>query len=155
MPKDSRHSLGPLKDERKGPVYMGFQVPSPTHVSKAQYGGNIPSFKPQETIKTWLIIINVGSWLFMLRHLQNLCWELGLASCSTQHKPQVSLPKSYAMHASMFILHIWGPVWSGKPQLPCSQWLEVHKLTSSSLGHWTQDPCEQALRETLTFSLIS
>ena len=39
----------------------GSQVPSPTHVSKSQHGGKVPTFEPQETIKIWLIIIKVGS----------------------------------------------------------------------------------------------
>jgi len=41
-----------------GLVLMGFQVPSPTHISKSQHGGKIPTFEPQETI---IIIIIVGS----------------------------------------------------------------------------------------------
>ena len=36
---------------------MGFQVPSPTHVSKSQHGGKVPTFQSQKTIQIWLIII--------------------------------------------------------------------------------------------------
>ena len=35
-------------------------VPSPTHVSKSQHGGKVPTFEPQETIKIWLIIFKAG-----------------------------------------------------------------------------------------------
>jgi hypothetical protein len=33
------------------------EVPSPTHVSKSQRGGKVPTFEPQETIEIFLIII--------------------------------------------------------------------------------------------------
>ena len=36
-------------------------VPSPTHVSKSQHGGKVPTFEPQVTIEIWLIIMKVGS----------------------------------------------------------------------------------------------
>ena len=45
-------------------VHMAFQVQSPTHVSKSQHGGKVPTFEPQETIKIWLTIIKVRTWLF-------------------------------------------------------------------------------------------
>jgi hypothetical protein len=44
-----------------GLVHMGSQVPSPSHVSKSQHGGKVPTFEPQETIQIWLISIKVGS----------------------------------------------------------------------------------------------
>ena len=47
-----------------GLVHMGSQVPSPTHVSKSQHGGKVPTFEPQETIDIWLTIIKVRSSLF-------------------------------------------------------------------------------------------
>ena len=40
----------------------------------------------------------------------------------------------------------WEPAWSGRSQLPCSQWLRLHGLTSSDLGLRTWDPGELALR---------
>ena len=39
---------------------MRSQVPSPTHISKSQHGGKVPTFEPQETIKIWIIIIKGG-----------------------------------------------------------------------------------------------
>ena len=39
-------------------------VPSPTHVSKYQHGGKVPTFEPQYIMKTWLNIIKVESLLF-------------------------------------------------------------------------------------------
>ena len=41
-------------------VHMGSRVPSPTHVSKSQHGGKVPTFEPQESIKIRYIIIEVG-----------------------------------------------------------------------------------------------
>ena len=39
---------------------MESQVPS--HVSKSQHGGKIPTFEPQAIMKIWLIIIKGGSF---------------------------------------------------------------------------------------------
>ena len=39
------------------------KVPSPTHVSNSQHGGNVSTFEPQKFIKLSLIIIEDGSWL--------------------------------------------------------------------------------------------
>ena len=44
-----------------GPIHIGSQVPSPTHVSKFQHGGKVPTSEPQQTIKIWFIIITVKS----------------------------------------------------------------------------------------------
>jgi hypothetical protein len=44
------------------------------------------------------------------------------------------------------ILGTWDYVWSGRSQLPYSQWLRLHGLTSNDLGLRTWDPCEPALR---------
>ena len=57
---------------------MGSQVPSHSHVNKSQHGDKVPTFEPQETIKIWLIIINVWSWSFYAKTSHDLCWELGL-----------------------------------------------------------------------------
>lgn len=43
-------------------VHMGSQVP--LMCSKSQHGDNVPKFEPQETIKVWLISIEVKSRLF-------------------------------------------------------------------------------------------
>ena len=37
-------------------------------------------------------------------------------------------------------IRTWNPVWSGESQLPCSQQLRLHGLTSSELGLRTWDP---------------
>ena len=34
-----------------------FQVPLLTHVITSQYGGKVPTFEPQQTIKIWVKII--------------------------------------------------------------------------------------------------
>ena len=35
-------------------------VPRPTHASKSQHRGKVPTFEPHETIQIWLISIKVG-----------------------------------------------------------------------------------------------
>jgi hypothetical protein len=39
----------------------GSQVSSPTHVTKSQHGGKVPTFELQEIIRIWLTIIKIGS----------------------------------------------------------------------------------------------
>ena len=51
-------------------------VPSPTHVSKFQHGGKVPTFERQEPFK-------VDLDHFMQKNSRHLYWELGLAFCST------------------------------------------------------------------------
>ena len=126
------------------------QVPSPTHVSKSQHEGIVPTSEPQETINIWLIVINY-------RILVNFCKKvftgLGLRvgssflldrTLSTSLKPRVQ--KSVAMLASMSYLRFrtWDLVWSIKSQLPYSQQPRLHWLISSDLGLGTS--CELALR---------
>jgi hypothetical protein len=65
------------------------------------------------------------------------CWELDLAFCSTQLSTSVPSFTCYAC-----ILVILGTQDLGshvKSQLPCSQWLRLHILTSSDLGFTTLD----------------
>ena len=38
-------------------VHMGSQFPSPTHASKSQHEGKVPTLKPQETIQIWFLLI--------------------------------------------------------------------------------------------------
>ena len=59
------------------PVHMGFQVASPTHVSKSQHGGKVPTWELQViTARIWLLIIEIRSWLLYGRHSWDLGWEL-------------------------------------------------------------------------------
>ena len=74
-------------------------VPSPTHVSKSQL------LKPQETIKTSLIIINVGSWIFYVKIFARLGLRVGSSflldpSFNTSRKPhlQKALPCKLPCH---------------------------------------------------------
>ena len=48
-------------------------VPSPTHVSKSQHGGKVPTFEPRETIKTRSIISKSDFNSFMQIYSQDLC----------------------------------------------------------------------------------
>ena len=83
----------------------------------------------------------------MQKNSWDLYWELGLAFCSTQLWTCVlSLTSKKCCHVGIHvILGTWdlGPVWSGKSQLPSSQWLSLQGLTSSKLGLGTH--CELGL----------
>ena len=67
-----------------GPVHMGSQVP----LMLAR--PDMEAKSPPLSLKTLLIIRNVGSWLFHTKYSQDLCWELGLVFSSTQLLTQVS-----------------------------------------------------------------
>jgi hypothetical protein len=69
----------------QGLVRMG--SPSPTHVSESQHGGKVPTFEARFT-KIWWIIMKVQSSSFYANVF--VCWELGLAFCSTHLSTQVS-----------------------------------------------------------------
>ena len=135
-------------------------VPSPTYVSKSQHGGKVPTFEPQETIKIKLIIIKLWSWLVNAKtHSRDLCWELGLAFCSTQlstHVPSLT-SQSVAVWGSMSYLGLktWDPMWSGKSQFPCSQQLRLHGLTSRDLGLRTWDHVWTCPKSSQLRSLLS
>ena len=133
-----------------GPVHMGSQVPSPnshfplpTDVRKSQQGCKVPTFESQETIKIWLIIMKVGSWLFYAWIFAWLVSRVGSSfllnpTLNTSHKPHLHkvLPCRHPCHT----WDSWcGTVWSGKSHLPGSQGLRLHGLTSSGLGLWTWD----------------
>ena len=120
-------------------------VPSPTHDSKSQHGGEVPTSKPQETMKIWLIIIKVGYWLIYEKYLRDLHWKVGLIflldptlNPSPKPWPQKMLPCWQPCHIGGF--RTWDPVWSGKSQLPSSQLLRLHGLTSSDLELRTWGP---------------
>ena len=51
--------------------------PNPTHGSKSQHGGKGPTFEPQETIKKWLMIIKVKSWLFWAKTCAGVVLRVG------------------------------------------------------------------------------
>ena len=52
---------------------MGPQVPSLTHVGKFLCGGKVPTFELQETIKIWIISIEVDLDYFLHKYLWDLC----------------------------------------------------------------------------------
>ena len=120
------------------------EVPSPTRVSMSQHGGEVPTFESWDTNRILLIIFKVGSWLFYAKLFTRLLLRVGfifVARPNSQHNSWASPPKSDAMYASMSCLGLrtWDPMWSGKSQLPCSQRLRLHRLTSSDLGLSTWD----------------
>jgi hypothetical protein len=89
-----------------------------------------------------LVIIKGGSWLFCAKIITILVLRVGssfllIPTLNTSPEPylQKVLPCRHPCHTCDL-----GPVWSGKSQLPCSQRLRLHRLTSSDLGLRTWDP---------------
>ena len=98
-----------------------------------------------------VIVIKCGSWLFYAKNC-GICVESRVslfAQSNYQHKSQASPPKSVAMEASMSYLGFWtwDPTCSGKSQLPCSQRLRLHRLTSSDLDQGSFLHLSQAKRK--------
>ena len=76
----------------------GSQVPRPTHVSKSQHGGKVPTFEPQETITIRFVFIKVASLFYannIITYIERWVWLF--ARPNSLHKPQISPPKSVAM----------------------------------------------------------
>ena len=55
------------------PIHMGSEVPSPTHVSRSQHGGKVPSFEPQEPLKYGLFSSKLDLDYFMQKYSRDLC----------------------------------------------------------------------------------
>jgi hypothetical protein len=123
------------------PVHMRSQVPSPTHVSKSQHRGKVPTSSLKKPSKYGYLSLKSNLDYLMKNYSPNFNWKLGLALYSTQLSTQLpKLTSKKCCHGG--IIHAinldLGPVWSGKSQLPCSQRLRLHRLTSSNLGRvWT------------------
>ena len=100
--------------------------------------------------KAWFISIKVRSWLFyanflwdfLLRVESSFLLDPTLNTSSDPHLQRVLPCRHYCHYLG---LGTWDLVWSGKSQLPSSQWLRLQELTSSELGVKTCDPCEPAL----------
>ena len=106
--------------------------------SKSQHGGACPAFEPHETVKVWLIIIEVGSWICKI--FAGVVLTIGssfLLGPTLDTSPKPHLQKVLLCRHPCYT---WDPVWSGKSQLPCSQRLRLHGLTSSVLGPRSWDP---------------
>ena len=50
-----------------GPVHMGSQVLSATHVSKSQHGGKVPTFEPHEPMNIYQLHILTFSHMYQKR----------------------------------------------------------------------------------------
>ena len=103
------------------------------------------------SFKIWLIIITIEIWFFYANVFAGLVSRVGSSfsldpTLNTSPKPH--LGKVWPCRHPH---HTHDPVWSGKSQLPCSQWLKLHGLTSSDL--WLMTPCEPASKQTWTTSL--
>ena len=101
--------------------------------------------------KSQLLSLKEPHWMRILvllcTHIcrQDLCWELGLAYCSTQFSTQVSNLTSnkqchVVIHVILLRLRTWDLLWSGKSQLSCSPRLRFHRLTKSDMGLRTSYP---------------
>jgi hypothetical protein len=85
----------------------------------------------------------------MQKYSRDLSWALALAFCSTYFSTKVpSLIFKKCCHVSIHVIlgthELETPYESGKSQLPCSQRLRLHGLTSSDLGRRTRDPYQLA-----------
>jgi hypothetical protein len=98
------------------------------HVSKPKQGDKAPTFEPQETIKTWLILIKVGPWLFHAKNSWGLCWELSLACCST------ALSTKFPSITSKKCCDLKDRVQSGKSQLSMFSTTELAWIDLKWLG---------------------
>ena len=121
-------------------------IPSPTHVSKAKHAGKVPTIEPQQTIKARFSSIKIRSCLFYAKKFLGLVLRVGssfLLNPTLNMRPEPHLQKVLPCRHPC---HTWnlGPVWSGKSQLPSSQWLSLQGLTSSKLGLGTH--CELGFR---------
>ena len=112
----------------QGLVHMESQILSPTHVSKSQHGGKVPTCEPQVIINIWLNVIRVGSWLFYAKIFSGLGFRVGSSlllnpTCNTSPKPclQKMLPCRHPCHS-----------WDLGLGTPC----EVISLTSHALNDW-------------------
>ena len=119
---------------RRAGYHMESQVPSPNMEAKSQ----LLSLKEPH----WMRIL-----VLLCTHIcrQDLCWELGLAYCSTQFSTQVSNLTSnkqchVVIHVILLRLRTWDLLWSGKSQLSCSPRLRFHRLTKSDMGLRTSYP---------------
>ena len=118
-------------------------IPSHAHISKPQF----LCLRSQLRYGKVSIKLDPDYFIIMQKHMQDLCWELGLAFASSQLSTQVSIltSKNCCCHVDIHVtLETWNSLWSGKSQLPCSQWPRLHGLTSSDLGLGTREPCEPA-----------
>ena len=114
-----------------GHIHMGLQVSSSTHVSKSQHGGKVPTLEPQETIKIWLIIIEVKSWLFYAKNFVVLVSRVGpscllhpnLNTSLTSRKFHVILRLKLDLglcSGSVVIVIKYGPTWVHKRGIVCA-----------------------------------
>ena len=95
-------------------VLFNSSVMNPTHISKPQREGKVSTFKPQETIKIWYIIIKVGSCLFYAKLFMVLVLRVGssfLLDPTLHTSPKPHLQKNVAMWVSLSYLGLrtWDP----------------------------------------------
>ena len=82
------------------------RVPSPPlMLASTNMEAKVPTFEPQDTIKIWLIVIKVGSWLLYAKVYAGLVLWVGSSfllnpTLNTHLKPhlQIALPCRYPCH---------------------------------------------------------
>lgn len=120
------------------------RVPSPTRVSKSQYGGRIPSFEHHEPCKIWFVFISeilIDLCRNILRGIVENWVEFFFSLNPTlKHKSKVSPPKSVSMHADIYVI-------LGTFRLKCLVWVifTTRTFTKKKMCHG---------KYTLTFKLL-
>ena len=118
-------------------------VPSPTFVSMSQWRQSPHTWASRHRQnryyyhQSWILIISCRK---IARHV----WRVGsrfLLDPTLNRSPTLVSRKCCLVTS----LSYFRPLWSGKSQRPCSQWMRLHGLTSSDLERRTWDPCEPAL----------
>jgi hypothetical protein len=90
--------------------------------------------------KPQLSSLKVGSWLFYAKIFMGLVLKVGSSFLlDTSPEPHLQKVLSCWHPCHTWSLGLGAPVWSGKSQLPCSQQLILHQLTSNYLGLGTWD----------------
>ena len=127
------------------------RVPSPTHVSKSQHGGKVPTCEPQVITKIWLIMIKGRTWLFRAKIFAGLGLRVGSSfllypTCKTSP----SLTSKKCCHVDIHLIvgtQDLGLVWSDKVPIFILSTVEIAQIDLKwlSMGLRTWDPWEVAL----------
>jgi hypothetical protein len=127
-----RSDLSREKNEPfKGPVHMGSQVPSPTHVSKSQYGENVPTFELQTSIKHGKVSLKSDIDYFVQKNVVGLMLTLNF--CSTQLSTQVPCLTSKSVAWDIPSLKSLNP--HGR-EISCIHQLETPKVCLSGASNF-------------------
>ena len=99
---------------------MGSQVPSPTHVSKSQHGGKVPTFEPRETTKLWLIVVRIGFLIFYAKVFTGLVLRVG--SCFLLAQLSIQVPSLTFTKSCHVCTHVILGTWDSGLGASCGKW---------------------------------